>query len=465
VLVRFVRAAAVVLFVLFAVFAFGAMVSGTTAAGTIPDQARPTFTRDIAPILYSHCVVCHRPGQVAPFSLLGYDDAKEKGMEIAEATAARRMPPWRARTDRGFPLYRDASVLSERQISTLKAWVTNGMPAGDPKRLQPPPQFSRAWALGIPDVTLTLPRRIPIPADSSARLFNVLVPLSFIEDRWLRAIDFESTAAGALDHAVFFVVPRDLVVNDDDVLPGFGGLLGPAAVGNIGQRMIAADQSLDPAAVWVPGGLPRPLPNGIGHRVPRFSNLVMQLHARPTDTGAIEDGRIALYFATPPPAKRVNAILLPPSFGILSGLDVPAGGRRVLSDTFTLPVEVEAIGARGHAHRLATDVKLTARLPGGKTQTLLWIDRWDSRWHDTYYFAQSVRLPKGTTIRADITYDNTEANPHALFTPPRRVVWGPLLTDEIGAMSLLVATSRPQDVDAIALVRSEHFRDLLLKRQ
>ena len=117
---------------------------------------------------------------------------------------------------------------------------------------------------------------------------------------------------------------------------------------------------------------------------------------------------------------------------------MPADGKYVLRDSFELPVEVEAYGARGHAHYLGREMKMTARLPGGQTRGLLWIAYWNFSWQDTYYFKYPIRLPKGTTIDVEIKYDNSASNPRNPHSPPERVTWGRESTDEMGSIALQV---------------------------
>lgn len=374
------------------------------------------------------------------------------------------MPPWRATAAPGFPTLRDDSRLTNRQVATIAAWVNIDMPSGDLARMPLPPIFPTGWALGIPDLTLSLPRTLPIPADSSDRHFNVVLHVNLPDDRWITAIDYRPSTRGVLHHALFFAAPASLVVDDEDALPGFSGLLGTGRLDNIGDQMVSADRSLDSLGAWVPGGLRRFLPEAAAQRLPKRSNVIMQLHVRASDAGAIEDGRVAIYFARQPPKHAVAALQVPPAFGLVAGINIPAGEPRyVVKDSFTLPVDVQAIGARGYAHSVGREMKMTARLPNGSTRGLLWIERWDFDWQDSYYFVAPIRLPKGTVIQAEIVYDNSPANARNPSSPPRLVAWGPRVADEMGSMTLLVATNDDTSASALASARSAHFRELLVR--
>src|SRR4051812_15542934 len=99
----------------------------------------PTFNKDVAPILYKNCSTCHRPGEVAPFSLLTYADAKRWAPMIAQATTNHVMPPWKAASEYGD--FADARVLTSAQISTLQDWSKSGAPEGDAKDKPATPKF------------------------------------------------------------------------------------------------------------------------------------------------------------------------------------------------------------------------------------------------------------------------------------------------------------------------------------
>ena len=444
---------------LIAAAAFSIALTRAADPGQRQPERRPNFASDVAPILNEHCVMCHRPNGRAPFPLVTLDDARAQAERIVAVTHARQMPPWTATQGRGFPDLQNDPRLSDGQIRTLRQWTNLGMPAGDLSHAPLPPNFSNGWPLGVPDLILTFARQISLPPDSADRLFNMMLAVNLPEDRWIAGLDYQATSGAVLKHALFLSVPADVVVDDQDVLPGVGGLLGLGAIDNLGERLLSADRGMKVLGAWTTGGWPRLLPQGMAQRLPRRTNIVLQLHAPPAETGAIEDGRVAIYLAKEPVTARITSLLLPPSFGIASGIDIPAGGRYTLVDTFTVPVDVEAIGARGHAHALAQRMSMTTALPGKPPRGLLAIGKWDPRWRDTYLFEKPLTLKKGTVVRVEITYDNQSSTE----TPAHRVVWGPHLSQEIGGMELLLSTKTDADAATVEDARARHFRDLLLR--
>ena len=298
--------------------------------------------------------MCHRPGGRAPFSLVTLDDARAKAERIVEVTRARQMPPWTATQGRGFPELQNIHGSATVRSARCSKWTNVGMPAGDLSRAPLPPQFSTGWPLGVPDLILTFSRQISLPPDSADRLFNMVLAVNLPEYRWIAGLDYQATSGAALKHAIFMSVPADVVVDDQDVLPGVGGLLGLGAIDNLGERLLAADRGMKVLGAWTTGGWPRLMPPGMAQRLPRRTNIVMQLHAPPAETGAIEDGRVAIYLAKDPVSTRVTSLLLPPSFGIASGIDIPADGR------YTLVGHLHAAGGRGSGRRARTRARTGA---------------------------------------------------------------------------------------------------------
>jgi cytochrome c553 len=100
--------------------------------------AAPTFSRDVAPIVYAKCVSCHHQGGEAPFSLITYADAAKRGRLIAEVTRSRFMPPWQP--EQGYGDFDGDRRLSDEEIRTLLEWVAAGAPEGNASQKPPPPQ-------------------------------------------------------------------------------------------------------------------------------------------------------------------------------------------------------------------------------------------------------------------------------------------------------------------------------------
>jgi hypothetical protein len=434
------------------------------AAGRVPvaggaSQSRPTFAEHVSPILRAHCAPCHRPGRAAPFELLTYADAHAQGAAIVRMVESGHMPLAQASQGIGLPPLRDALHLDARQIATLRNWVATNMRPGDLRRVPPPPDYPMRWPLGVPDITVTLPRPLALPPSADARVLNVVIGLAAAEDRWIHAIDFNPSSSGVITQVIFFSAPASHVIDDSDLLPGVPGLFSSDRLDSPGERLLAADRALLPISVWTQGGLTRVMPAGTGQRLPRWTNLVMQLHTRPSVSGAMEDGQVAIYLTPGPPSIELRPLQVPPSFGVAARLSIPAGEPAyVLRDWFTLPVDVDAYAARGHAHERGRSLQLSAILPGGTARPLLQLDRWDPRWQDTYFFAAPIRLPKGTRVQTEIVYDNSPSNPRLAGLPPRRVMWGPTLASEVGSMTLVVSVRRPEDVEALEAARATHFK-------
>jgi mono/diheme cytochrome c family protein len=412
------------------------------------DRPAPTFASDIAPIVYGHCATCHRPGQAAPFSLLSYDDVKRRATLIVNATSRRYMPPWHATPAPGFPEFLDNRRLADADIAAIKEWVDAGMPAGDLTKAPAPPVFAEGWPLGTPDIEITYPDAIDVPADGPDLYRNVVLPLDRSEDAWVTAVDFAPSARKVVHHALFFAGSADAFKpgGTDNAFPGLraGGM--PSLGG------------------WVPGMTPRFFPDGIAQPLPAHTNLIVQLHLHPSGKVEHERGKMAIYLAKRPPSKRLNSLQVPPMFGFASGIDIPpADPRFTIKDSFVLPVDVEAFGARGHAHYLAHEMKMTATLPDGSTKGLLWIADWDFGWQDSYFFKTPIALPRGTRIDSEIAYDNSDANPRNPNSPPKRVKWGLGTLDEMGSMTLLLTTSSRQDDGVLRRTSSQHFRQQLSK--
>ena len=237
-----------------------------------------------------------------------------------------------------------------------------------------------------------------------------------------------------------------------DGKPGFRGMAirrgeGGGLVGGSGNSL----------GGWAVGATPRHLPLDLALPLPRGSDLVLQTHFHPSGKAEHEQTTIGIHFAKQPPKRTIVQVQLPPFFGLMAGIDVPPGKNDfTIRDSFTLPVDAEAVSIGGHAHYICAEMKADAFLPDGKQQPLLWIRRWDFGWQDRYNYLRPVALPKGTRIDVELRYDNSAANPKNPFSPPRRIRWGRESTDEMGSLTLAVVAASEADVPRLRSALRQH---------
>lgn len=383
-----------------------------------------TFNKQIAPIIFNNCSSCHRPGEAAPFSLLSYKDVVPKARLIAAVTSSRQMPPWKAEPA-SYP-YRDERRLTDSQIAMIRHWVKQGMPEGKTEDRTEPPKFSSGWMLGEPDLVVEMPAGYHVPADGPDIYRNIVIPLGLKEDKWVTAIDMRPSARSVVHHVLYFGDPEGKIHErpQEGAEPGFSGMrAGGATV---------------PLGGWAVGAQPHFFPDGLALEVAKGSDLVIQYHFHPTGKAEIEKSTVALYFAKTPPERRLISVQLPPVYSLFAGLNIPPGEKDyVVRDSYTLPVAMDAVGVGAHAHYIGKKLRLTATLPNGETKTMLTIGDWDFAWQDRYFFQQSVPLPKGTRLDAEIHWDNSAENPHNPSNPPVKVTWGEQSKDEMGSVSLI----------------------------
>ncbi len=448
---------------------------------TVRAQPGVTFSRDVAPIIFDHCTSCHRPGEAAPFPLISYEDARRRARLIASITETGIMPPWKAAP--GDYEFKGDRRLSAADIDTLRRWADAGAPEGDPALLPPTPAFVDGWQLGRPDLVVSMKDPFSVPASGRDIYRNFVVPLNLTEDRWVKAIDFRPSARDVVHHSLFFLDTSGAArLRDElDPQPGFRGAMGLAGAGGgrdalmrlfafIGRGGATPD---DVAAIervggnlggWALGGQPHPLPEGLAYFLPRGSDLILSTHFHPSGRIEEESSTIGLYFADQAPTRAFTPIALPPLFGALTGMVIPAGEKRfTISDSFVLPVDVRAFAVGGHAHYLGREMTLTATTPDGATKTLFAINNWDFSWQEQYQFKNFVPLTKGTRLDVSISYDNSADNPRNPTSPPRRVSWGEQSTDEMGGIGLLVVANSDDDLLQLRLGYAGHLRAAALE--
>jgi len=342
--------------------AFGCLLPAGAAAAT------PTFNHDVAPILYEKCATCHRPGQVAPFPLLTYDDARRRAGLLAIVTAKRYMPPWKAAP--GYGHFQDERRLTDAQIAIIGEWARNGTPEGDPKDKPAPPQFASGWLSGKPDDVVTMTQPFHIPADGRDVFQCFVIPLNFPSDRYVKTVEFHPGNPLVVHHALFF-------------LDGSGEA----------RRLDAATPEPGYSCFGGPQIQPSGGPPGVAQTIGRGTDLVIQIHYPPSGKPEIDQSSLGLTFGERPDKGLANMLMGTRKIDL-----APGDAHQEVTDWAVVPENVELIGIVPHAHLLCKEMKVDARLPDGKVEPLIWIKDWDFNWQGQYRYAEPVDLPKGTRI-------------------------------------------------------------------
>jgi len=411
-----------------------------------PLPATLTFNEHLAPVVFANCSSCHRPGEGAPFPLLSYADVRKRAKTILEVVDERYMPPWPPVLGHGE--FQGSRRLAERDVALFAKWVADGMLEGAEHPLPAMPDFPAGWQLGEPDLVLQMERGFEVPAGGPDVYRNFVLPLELEEDRWVTAIELRPAARSVVHHSLFYLDDSGAAREADgaDGTPGFRGM-GFRRSGYLGG--------------WAVGATPRHLPGGLAMSLPKGSDIVLSTHFHPSGKPEVERTTIGLYFAEKAPERTLFGFQVPVLYGRRAGIDIPAGDPAfTIEGSFEVPVDVDLIGAGGHAHYLCRTLDAVATLPGGEDLPLLRIDDWDFDWQGRYHYAEPVRLPAGTVVRATLVYDNSAANPENPHSPPQRVQWGLESTDEMGSVIFSAVPAREADLPEVySALRRQLSRD------
>lgn len=397
----------------------------------------PTFDRDVAPIIFRHCIACHHPDAAAPFSLLTYESVRSRAKLIADVTNRRYMPPWKP--EPGYGEFVGARRLPDDDIDTIQRWVAAGSPEGRVSDLPSAPRWTKGWQLGTPDLVIRMPEAFELGPEGPDVLRNFVIPIPVQSARYVKAVEFHPGTTHVVHHATMRIdkTSASRRLDEEDPAPGYDGLFAPSAEYPDGYFL-----------GWTPGQALPPTSRDLAWHLNPGSDLVVQLHLM--RTGRLEHVQVTIgLFFTPVAPQRTLPMLR------LGRQDIdilPAQKKYVISDSYRLPVDAEIYAVQPHAHYRAKEIKGYATLPDGTTQWLIYIRDWDFNWQEQYYYRKPLPLPKGTTLSMQYTYDNSAENSRNPQLPPRRVRWGPNSTDEMGDLLIQLA---PRSRADLALLERE----------
>lgn len=401
-------------------FLLGAvLLSGVTLAGEV------TFSHDVAPILYRHCVGCHHAGDVAPMSLVTYAEVRPWAAAIREAVLTRKMPPWKA--DPRYGEWSNDPRLSGTEINTVKMWADGARLEGNFKDMPPLPEFPDGWKIGKPDLVISIPEH-KIQGSGPDEYTNVTVPTDFRQDRWISAAELRPGNRRIVHHAHVFVqegssqtaaakdppaeYARWLLVHEGTLSwmrPDAPVIDDGCSIDDNGLppgRKLAEMENL--LCSYLPGRDPEVFPERSARLIPAGAKLNFRIHySRTTGNAETDATRVGLIFANKPPEHVLYyAYLSNQMFRI-----PPGDPDHVVTSCHTFNKEIAVTSLTPHMHLRGKAMRYIAHYPDGRTQTLLYVPAYDFNWQFTYQARKPIVLPKGTRLEVIGEYDNSANNP------------------------------------------------------
>src|SRR5499433_3820166 len=400
-------------------FAIAAAVTVIPAAadsneGAVP--AKPTFTKDILPILQKSCQDCHRPGTIAPMSLLTYEESRPWARSIKEKVVTRYMPPWHI--DRTVGEYYPDPSLSDAEIATIARWVDGGSPKGDPKDAPPPRVFppANSWVFGEePDLVVTS-SGFTVPGVAADQYPKIDVPTGLTEDRYIKWMQVIPEDPKVLHHVLIYALQDEAatgaVLGEQRRSPGSGArpnsLLTEYARGNDG------DIFTDGTAKLLKAG----------------SKLRFSFHYHPNGERAVnEHAKIGFKFF--PRGYTPKYLISTKGISSPSTLSIPPGEANARSDAyFRLDEPARLVSFQPHMHYRGKRMTLEAILPSGEVELLTDVAHFVWTWQITYPYKNPPTLPKGTMLHMTAYHDNSPANKENP-DPTAFIGWGDRTIDEM----------------------------------
>ena len=356
---------------------FGALL--VAVASVRGADSRPTFTKDIAPILYKRCVSCHRAGDIAPMQLTTYEQVRPWSAAIKQSVQQRKMPPWFA--DPHFGNFRNDRRLSEEQIDTVVRWVNAGSPKGDPKDMPPMPNIPEGWSFERPpDMVVEMPLVVQVPAAGQLDMMNYYVKVPFNEERFIEGVELRPGNRSVVHHSIVNVVTIPDPVTPEQLRSG-------KKLGTMGWKLIGQAPGKG-AEMHIPGVAKLILPN---------TYFEFNMHYTPNGKPATDRSVLGIWFSK----EQVRHEVLTRSMAVEVMIDgkkinrgqmpkIPANvdnwaiaGQTVVKDDITL------YSLSPHMHFRGKDMRYSVKYPDGKDEVLLSVPRYNYEWQLNYEFENS----------------------------------------------------------------------------
>ena len=384
-------------------------------------EATVTYSNQIARILQNNCVECHRPGEIAPFSLTEYQEVAGWADMIVEVTQTHQMPPWHANPEYGH--FQNERRLTAEELSLLQQWAAAGAPEGNPADLPTAKTYADGWQLPKqPDHVVWMSNdAFPVPAEGTVNYQYFSVDAGLTEDKWISAAEVIPGNRSVVHHVIVFVT-TDGEVKDED------------------RQMLTA---------FVPGLRIRAYPNGMAKRVPAGAKFIFQMHYTPNGTATEDRTKIGLVFADP--SEITHEVRTASTINRRFKIEPELDNQAFKSSVVTTPVDLQLLSLSPHMHLRGKSFRYELTLPDGTRETLLDVPHYDFNWQTAYALPEPRTIPRGSKLQSFATFDNSSnnlANPD----PKKTVTWGEQSWDEMLLGYFDIAIPRDADDSAARVV-------------
>lgn len=380
-----------------------------------------TWNEHIAPIIHQYCTPCHQPGEAAPFPLITYSDAFKRADFIKRVTQTRYMPPWKA--DHNYVNFANERRLSDADINLIAEWADHGAPLGHGTPALPDTSVKQSGMTRLPDLELTMNESFILKGDNMERFVVYRIPFDLPDSMNVEAIRFITNNRRLIHHANYEIDAVPDTSLDLNSTPSFINLTEEdkyksAVYKPFRQHMIYYGG-------WIPGASYESYPPGIGWKMPKRGIILLTLHFAPVGKEEKSISGIQLYFTKKTVKREIRAVSIG-SGGIgEKQIDpffyIPANVVKTFRVKVPVPEDQSLLYVWPHMHYIGKVFRAYGVTPANDTIRLVSIPDWNVQWQEMYWFPTLKKLPKGTILNVEGTYDNTSDNPSNPFNPPQLV--------------------------------------------
>jgi hypothetical protein len=373
-----------------------------------------TFHKDVEPILQRSCQECHRPGEIAPMSLLTYEQVRPYAKAIKSDILLHKMPPWPA--DPHFSKFENDRSLTPDEVQTISAWVDSGAKEGDKSAAPPRRTWVEGWNISKPDLIIQMPKPFEVAAKGEIEYQYIVIPTGFTEDKWVQQVEVRPSDRTVVHHAqVFLREPGSKWMAD--AKPGVPYVPPNLTPGSRFANIVGA--SNDMLTVYTPGTVPDIYKPGQAKQIKAGTAFVLVMHYTASGKDAKDQTSVGIVFAKGEPTERIIT-----TAAINNNLLIPAGDGNFKA-VATAPVmnPMTMVSLFPHMHLRGKSFQYDLIYPNGETKTILYVEHWSLNWQLSYKLAEPIQLTPGMKVRATAWWDNSANNP-SNPDPSKEVKWG-----------------------------------------